>query len=275
MSAAVLAKIQVEAFAWQRRNFGEPNALVMLCGAFEEFGEATDGIADTDEYVDGVSDCCIFLMQFCSTIGWDVGELWSHRKLYELPSRPWPILLGRISHSYVKGRVSHYRGTQAEHDVRCRAAISALLRHWEEHLASMRREFVGCVEATWAEVAKRDWAKEREASIQKEGDAIARDMARACANLKSFRPTFEHVEYGRIGADTGFLDLDDDAKSGSALRRFLAQHRGKRLALIYRIDDEEDVRDTERPPAFPEEPDTFAPVSVVNDSDEISARGRA
>jgi hypothetical protein len=139
-AATTLAQIQREAFAWQLRNFGESNGLLMIAGMVEEFGEAQAGIADNAEFIDGVSDCAIFLMQLCSICGWNVGELWDQRDLFELPSRPWPILLGRISHSYVKGRVSHYRGTTVEHDVRCRAAIGGLLKYWDQHLSSIAEE---------------------------------------------------------------------------------------------------------------------------------------
>lgn len=162
-AAATLSQIQRDAFIWQRKNFGEPNGLLMIAGALEEFGEAQESLADTEAFIDGVSDCCIFVMQLSSVCGFDIGELWDRRDMFELPSRPWPILLGKISHHYVKGRVSHYRGTTAEHDERCRGAISALLRHWDQHLASLGHDFVAVVDKTWRAVSERDWTRDRPA----------------------------------------------------------------------------------------------------------------
>jgi len=165
MTAAILSKIQTDAFAWQLKNFGKPDGLLMIAGMTEEFGEAQEHVADTERFIDGVSDCAIYCMQLCSVCGWDIGELWDARDLYEMPSRPWPILLGRISHHYVKGRVSRYRGTQQEHDVRCRAAISGLLKYWDVLLSGMGHDVISAIENTWKEVARRDWTKVRQVPI--------------------------------------------------------------------------------------------------------------
>lgn len=226
--AAILTAIQRSAFAWQKRNFGEPNGLLMIAGMVEEMGEALSGMNDIAEYVDGVSDCAIFLMQLCSVCKWDIGELYEQRELFELPSRPWPILLGRISHHFVKGRVSHYRGTQAEHDMRCRAAISALLRHWDEHLASMGQAFVSVVEATWVIVSQRDWTKERPVPAEREpmhtmpelpasvADEIESALSRASqeANDTERPPPFTHDEVGTL--DPIVRTLGDDEPKGAA-----------------------------------------------------------
>jgi hypothetical protein len=200
-TAAILSAIQKDAFVWQRKNFGEPNALVMLCGVFEEYGESCEAMGETEAWLDGVADSFIYLCQFCSILGWDVGELWQQRELFELPSRPWPILVGRISHSYVKGRVSHYRGTTEEHDVRCRAAISALLKYWEKHLADMGRDFCACVEKVWREVAARDWTPETKAS------APAGDLPSVCDTVPLTDVELEEIgnadaEWGRGRKDT-------------------------------------------------------------------------
>jgi hypothetical protein len=165
MTAAILSAIQRDAFVWQKRNFGEPNGLLMLVGMGEEYGESQEFAADTDRYLDSVGDAAIYLMQFCSIRGWDIGDLWNRRDLYELPPRAWPVLAGKINHHHAKA-LTRYRGPAAEHDERCRAAISALLRHWELHLADMRQDFIATVQKTWAEVAARDWTPESMASAE-------------------------------------------------------------------------------------------------------------
>jgi len=162
--ATILSQIQRDAFAWQVKNFGLPDALVMLAGITEEYGESCESMVDTPKWLDAVGDSAIYLMQFCSVVCWDVGELWDLRDVVRRPDgRAWPQLMGKINHHHVKGRVQRYRGTQGEHDFRCRVAIAALLRHWEAHLADMNRDFVAVVEATWREVSGRDWTAERPA----------------------------------------------------------------------------------------------------------------
>lgn len=163
--ATILSSIQRAAFAWGKKNFGDKlTPETQLLGVGEEHGEAMSAIGDPDpsEFLDSVGDSAVFLMQFASLMGWDIGILWDARECRELemPPRPWPILIGRIYHSYVKGRVQHYRGTQAEHDEKCKAAIATLLLHWEQRLAIQGHDFIAVVGLTWEKVSARDWRQE-------------------------------------------------------------------------------------------------------------------
>lgn len=173
-SSAILSQIQQEAFAWAKKNFAKTaTAEVQLLGLCEEHGEAMRNIADTDEFLDACGDSAIFLAQFCSLMGWRLGDLWEARECSELemPSRPWPILIGEICHHYVKGHVQLYRGSPEEHDEKCKAKISTLLLHWEQRLKLMNRDFVTVVAETWANVAQRDWTKVRPAPGADDEDA--------------------------------------------------------------------------------------------------------
>jgi hypothetical protein len=170
-AANVLSQIQREAAVWQVKNFGPPNALVMLAGVTEEYGEACEHMAETAKFLDAVGDAAIYLMQFCTVVEWRIGELWDLRDLVRPWGRPWPQLMGKINHHYVKGRVQRYRGTQEEHDLRCRLCIAGLLRHWEQHLADMGFSFISIVSATWGDVSQRDWTKETAAAQPREEEA--------------------------------------------------------------------------------------------------------
>ena len=194
-SAAILSTIQRDAFAWQVKNFGRPNALVMLAGVTEEYGESCESMADTALWLDAVGDSCIYLMQFCSVLGWDVGELWDMRDVVRLPDgRAWPQLMGKINHHYVKGRIQHYRGTQDEHDFRCRVAIAALLRHWEAHIADMGRDFIAVVDATWRVVSARDWTADRAAPG--DGFVAVTGMQRMAVELEGMIPADRRMDRG-------------------------------------------------------------------------------
>jgi hypothetical protein len=175
-SATILSEIQRDAFAWAKRNFGATlTPETQLLGLCEEHSEACEAMAHTEDYVDAVGDSGIFLFQFCSLLQWDIGELWDTRTHgLDMPSRPWPILIGKICHAYVKGRVQRYRGTTAEHDANCRAAIQTLLRHWDHHTQSIGHDFVAVVEQTWRKVAARDWTVERPAPGEMEDSPLSR-----------------------------------------------------------------------------------------------------
>lgn len=163
-AATILSQVQKDACVWAKKNFGTSvTPEVQLLGMAEEHGEAAEAMGDTEAFCDAIGDSTIFLMQFMTLLGWDIGQLWDWRKSYELPSRPWPILVGKLCHHYVKGYVQHYRGSRDEHEHYCRVTIGALLRYWDEHLSSLGHDFVAVVERTWAEVSARDWTRDRPA----------------------------------------------------------------------------------------------------------------
>lgn len=182
-AAVILSNIQRDAFAWQLKNFGPTNELTMLAGLTEEHGEACEAMGDTELFLDAVGDSSVYLMQFCSLLKWDIADMWEGRDLYEMPSRPWPVLLGRISHHFVKGRVQMYRGTSGLHDDKCRIAIATLLRHWDGHLHDMRRDYVAVVEQTWRTVSARDWTKERPVPVATAGGDKVRALAAVIDSL--------------------------------------------------------------------------------------------
>jgi NTP pyrophosphatase (non-canonical NTP hydrolase) len=153
--------LQLEVEAWRQRNYGKCQPWEQLLGLCEELGEATEAMGDNAAFGDGIGDSAIYLLNFCTSMGWDAAELYDLRNLYEQPSRPWPILVGRLAHHYVKGFVQNYRGTREEHEARAKASASALFATWEKLCAGMGTTFIGTLEATWAIVGKRDWTKER------------------------------------------------------------------------------------------------------------------
>lgn len=161
MSAAIIRRLQLEIEAWRQRNYGACHPWEQLLGLCEEFGESMEAMADREAYADGIGDSAIYLLNFCTSMGWDAATLYEQRDLYEQPSRPWPILVGRIAHAYVKGYVQNYRGTREEHETRGKAAASALFATWEKLCAGMGTTFIEVLESTWAVVGKRDWTQER------------------------------------------------------------------------------------------------------------------
>jgi len=83
----VIAEIQAEQRAWARRNFGPGNSTHSLLGVAEEAGELAhahlkraQGIRhDAADYEakakDAIGDIIIYLMDYCSTEGWDLEQV--------------------------------------------------------------------------------------------------------------------------------------------------------------------------------------------------------
>lgn len=81
-----LREIQAEQRAWVLRNFGERPAYHPLLGAVEELGELAhahlkeeQGIRRNENHVenakDAVADVVIYLMDYCSSRGFDMQEI--------------------------------------------------------------------------------------------------------------------------------------------------------------------------------------------------------
>jgi hypothetical protein len=166
MTSAIIRRLQPEIEAWRQRNYGPCHPWEQLLGCCEEFGEAMEGMGDNAAFGDAISDSAIYLLNFCTSMGWDAATLYEQRDLYEQPSRPWPILVGRLAHHYVKGFVQNYRGTREEHEARAKAAASALFATWEKLCAGMGTTFMDTLQTTWAEVSKRDWTKVRPVPVE-------------------------------------------------------------------------------------------------------------
>lgn len=82
-----MSDIQRKLFAWATKNFGEQQPYQQLLGVMEELGElchaqlkGEQGIRGRPEVLevkakDAVGDVLIYLMQYCSIRGWDIGPI--------------------------------------------------------------------------------------------------------------------------------------------------------------------------------------------------------
>lgn len=154
-----LQQLQRENLEWQERNFPDQTAHQALLGVVEEAGELAEALgADPPyaEFFDAVADTAIFLTNYASKHGWDLGTMWAWRHAAEMPPRPLPILIGRLCRCQLKIEQG-IRGSADEHKQRGYEAACALLAHLEHLCALMGRSFVEVVMQTWDEVRLRDW----------------------------------------------------------------------------------------------------------------------
>ena len=93
MSMKVMQKEQDE---WSRRNFDNKKPYQPILGATEEVGELAHAYLKMEQGIrgtkaeheaamkDAVGDCCIFLMDLCNQMGWDlesiITETWAQVK---------------------------------------------------------------------------------------------------------------------------------------------------------------------------------------------------
>lgn len=160
--AQTLRDIQAEQFDWLVRCFGPNQApWESLLGLFEEHGEAMESITERDKFLDAIGDSVIFLLGYCNRKGWDIAALWDSRFSHEMPSRPWPILLGRISHHELKSH-QQIRGSHAEHNEKGQTAASTLLAHFDRLCKLHDTTLISLVSQTWNEVKQRAWDSERQ-----------------------------------------------------------------------------------------------------------------
>ena len=283
MSNDVIRRLQLEVEVWRARNYGACHPWEQLLGVCEEYGESCEGMGDSAAFADSIGDSAIYLLNFCTSMGWDAGELYELRDLYEQPSRPWPILVGRLAHHYVKGFVQNYRGTREEHEARGKAAASALFATWERLCAGMGTTFEEVLTATWAEVSKRDWSKERETNAERnplnemfglmKAEPEPRDTERPPAPEDwSTEATFALLKIGRScvswSEDTDGCHLCDPPAPGA--------HVAGCPVGDYMLATTTHGRSGGTAPFAEEEINTFSPVvAVISDADELSKAGAA
>lgn len=87
MNKLTFEQLQQEQREWSLKNFGPHDAIDPLLGAFEELGELAhavlkqrQGIRGTAEEheaaaKDAVADTIIFLADYCTCRGWDLGQI--------------------------------------------------------------------------------------------------------------------------------------------------------------------------------------------------------
>lgn len=80
----MLNKLQPEIAAWRVKNFPESGMIHQFMGMVEEMGELSHAILKDQQGIrgateleakDAVGDVLIYMINFCSTLGWDLEEI--------------------------------------------------------------------------------------------------------------------------------------------------------------------------------------------------------
>lgn len=197
-----LPRLERELIDWGFRNFGEQQPWEKLLGLAEEYGEACEGMANRDRYLDAIGDSAIFLIHYCVLKGWSPLEIFSMAGHINRPTgRPWPEQLGRLCHHELKAH-QRVRGGMREHDRAGRRAAAILVRYWCEELGRMGTDIETVVSSTWAEVSQRDWTRD---------EARRSSRPQACEH----RDFYGDREYGTTFCGVCHAEVPSPGKSSS------------------------------------------------------------
>lgn len=159
MSGWSIGDLQREAAEWRERNFPDQLSHQPLIGLGEELGELAEAMGEEPpyaQYLDAIADSAIFLVSYCSHMGFDAQELWDNRHSFEMPPRPLPMLFGSLCCGRLKIEQG-IRGNRAFHSEESRKAAGAMLAHLERMAELQGVDFVGLIRRVWGEVSARDW----------------------------------------------------------------------------------------------------------------------
>lgn len=158
----VLHGLQRDQQPWISHNFPNHRPWHPLIGLVEEFGEFAAANNEADR-VDAVADVMIFAADYCTSMGWRIGDVWCESSLPQIinsaetqkPDVAILINLGRLCHAHLK----QSQGVRTEEDWQSEgrqalARLFALLR------IVSGVDVVQATKRTWdSVVSKRDWLK--------------------------------------------------------------------------------------------------------------------
>lgn len=160
MSEPLIVTIQREQIPWVQHNFPNREPWMPCMGLAEELGELCTALrlGDQEAQQDAIGDTAIFLCDFLTAFGINVGDCWEAKYDGE-GEKDWPELVGLICHHCLKLKQG-IRGTCKQHLVSITAYSAELLWTLIEE-AGGEEKFEQLLKGTWDMVKQRDWAKAR------------------------------------------------------------------------------------------------------------------
>jgi hypothetical protein len=149
--ADIIRQIQDEQKPWVEHNFGQRPSWQPLVGIVEEMGELVESIS-RQERLDAMADIVIFATDYCTSQGWDAGELWGRSHPSHCNSdKLLTAIIGRMCHAHLKSaqgiRTHEDHGANAKKEMI--ALFSWLQNEWPETAL--------VANSTWNSVKQRDW----------------------------------------------------------------------------------------------------------------------
>lgn len=145
---------------WSRYNFGIQSAHRPAMGMVEELNELKMALnqLNSHDVLDAVGDATIYMADYFSIRGWDLGEAWRDRCITPLvdPVEMATQLSRFLSHYHLKGEQG-IRGGADKHAISMRTTCAQTL--W--FLLSMSNflgvDYIELVSKVWGQVQRRDW----------------------------------------------------------------------------------------------------------------------
>lgn len=152
---------------WSVYNFGQQFSHRPGMGMIEELAELEEArlALKKDAIFDAVADVTIYMADYYSKRGWNMGTSWSSaiRPDWVLFGDINPVAFGlirRLSHHHLKGEQG-IRGGADKHAAAMREACEGTLWYLKTVSTAFGKDYIEVVAKVWSEVSKRDWQKNK------------------------------------------------------------------------------------------------------------------
>jgi hypothetical protein len=158
-------KLSEQVGLWSVYNFGIQLPHRPALGMIEELNELKYSLdkLDTKQVIDAVGDITIYMADYCSIRGWDMGDVWALRD--PMPITTIPEMPGELSrwlaHSHLKGEQG-IRGGSAKHDERMQSTCASALWYCLGVSNAFGVDYLEVAAKVWGEVKLRDWRKKKD-----------------------------------------------------------------------------------------------------------------
>lgn len=162
-------KLSEQVGLWSLYNFDRQGSYRPAFGINEELSELDEGLSELNsrKVVDAVGDIIIYMADYYSKRGWDMGEAWNRRAnpvwFYDKTSLSGIAirLVGALSHAHLKSE-QNIRGGSEKNDLKMQSACQNVLWFLEQVCEYIGRDVLGVVANVWVTVSKRDWKKAKD-----------------------------------------------------------------------------------------------------------------
>lgn len=174
--------------AWSRYNFGIQSAHRPAMGMVEELLELWEGLDlfDNKKAVDAIGDVTIYMADYCSIRGWNMGEVWVDREPRPLATMSsMNNALGQaLLHSHLKGEQG-IRGGQVIKEAQMREACSQTLWYLLSVTNYLGDDYLSLISDVWSVVQLRDWRANRDTAHTVAEQVVVSDSLKISVKSRS------------------------------------------------------------------------------------------
>lgn len=170
---------------WSRYNFGTQSAHRPALGMIEELNELqmSHDLLQRNDIIDALGDITIYMADYFSILGWDMGEAWAKRRPNQTSSIAGQVsILSRwLAHYHLKGE-QNIRGGTDRHAKLMLSTCSEVMWYCLSVANALNVDYLELVSDVWQKVSKRDWRKKKDTAHE-----VAPEVGVMVANLEGVK----------------------------------------------------------------------------------------